>query len=614
LGKLAGKKYAPRLAPLLNDADARVRSNAVEALAHSEDPNLIENLRPLLHDPSTRARVNAILTISAIQGVSVALEWFPLIQELARGDAQSRSTATYALGRLPFDQSQDLLTELLRDPELGVRCEAARALGRVGTPRVIPNLVEALAGPSELRRHARKSLGKIVRKHGEATLREVAKMTVESDRADIRSELGDVLGRLKDPQVIEPLTKLLKDPEWRVRWKVLKAFQRLSRTVPLPESARLALFDYADTEIQSYRASLSYSRAVVPQPSDGSERMLAEALKEDRLNIEERVFRMLGILCGRDRMRTIFHKLRSGDNRTRADALEALDSLAPKKIGREVLELLEPAPIAKSSRPEPSGPARLALAHNPKPWVRACTAHYLGAHPEGDGSRLILELLGDRDPAVRETALYAGWLANPNDWMPRVEDAAHSSDPVLRRCAERIRANGTGEIQGAPKGEKRGGPMLLTIEKVLFLKSAPVFAGLEGEELAALADITLEKEAAPGEILFEEGQPAHHLYIVVSGKVEVFRRIDSRDYPLASLGPKECFGEMAILDDEPRSASVRAVEPTTVLKIDHDSFRELIHERPQISFAIFKILSDRLRSKNSEVDTLPTYETSRNIA
>ena len=156
--------------------------------------------------------------------------------------------------------------------------------------------------------------------------------------------------------------------------------------------------------------------------------------------------------------------------------------------------------------------------------------------------------------------------------------------------------------------------MLLTIEKVLFLKSAPLFAGLDSEELAALADIALEKECQPNEILFEENQPAHHLYVVVRGKVEVFRRVDSREHPIAFLGEKECFGEMAILDDEPRSACVRAVDPTLVLKIDRDSFRELINERPQISFAIFKILSNRLRQKNLEADTVRGFDTAQHFA
>jgi CRP-like cAMP-binding protein len=127
--------------------------------------------------------------------------------------------------------------------------------------------------------------------------------------------------------------------------------------------------------------------------------------------------------------------------------------------------------------------------------------------------------------------------------------------------------------------------MLLSIEKVLFLKSAPLFAAIEGEELAALADIALEHAFQPGEIIFEENQAPHHLYVLVQGKVEVFRRVDSKERSLAYLGEKECFGEMAILDDQPRSASVRAAEPTTVLKIDRESFRELILERPHIAFA-----------------------------
>ncbi len=137
-------------------------------------------------------------------------------------------------------------------------------------------------------------------------------------------------------------------------------------------------------------------------------------------------------------------------------------------------------------------------------------------------------------------------------------------------------------------------------------------AALQGTP-AALADIALEKDFAGGAILFEEGQLAHHLYVLVSGKMEIFRRIGSKEYMLAHLGPKKCFGEMAILGEEPRSASIRAVEPTAVLKIDRESFRDLIRERPQISFAIFKILSQRLRSKNMEAKNLPTFETSRTI-
>jgi len=70
---------------------------------------------------------------------------------------------------------------------------------------------------------------------------------------------------------------------------------------------------------------------------------------------------------------------------------------------------------------------------------------------------------------------------------------------------------------------------------------------------------------------------------------------------------------MAILDDEPRSASIRALEPTLVLKVDCENFAELIHERSQIAFSIFKILTHRLRQKNMEADNLPAYEATRHL-
>jgi HEAT repeat protein len=606
LGRRVGARYADRLTPLLEDSDPRVRSNVVEALAAAEDPSLLEKLRPLLQDPSTRARVNTVLTIASIQGVAGALESLPLIRELASGDTTARSTATYALGRLPLEQSMDLLAELLNDPELRIRCEAAQALGRIGTTHTIPHLVEALAGPPELRHATRRSLAAIVARSGPTSAQELMQTARRSDRPEIRSELADVLGRLKDPQVVETLIQLLNDPEWRVRWKVLKSFERLARAGPLPETARAALFNYAREELVAFRQSLACSRALAAQPTGEVQRLLAQALEEDRVNIEERVFHMLGIVCGRDRMLTIFQKLQSGDARLRADALEALDTLAPKEIARQVLALLEPAPTSPAAVPAAIAPLLAMLTAHAKPWMRACTAYYLGYHPQADGERLLKPLLEDRAPLVRETALYAGWRAFRESWRPQLHAASQSSDSALRRGAQKIMARHSADMGESRPATERSEPMLLTVEKALFLKSAPLFAALEGEELAALADIALEHDYQAGEIIFEENQPPHHLYVIVEGKVEVFRRVGSSERSLAYLGEQECFGEMAILDEQPRSASVRAVEHTTVLKIDRESFRELILERPQIAFAIFKILSGRLRHQNLEADHLPT--------
>jgi hypothetical protein len=284
--------------------------------------------------------------------------------------------------------------------------------------------------------------------------------------------------------------------------------------------------------------------------------------------------------------------------------------MAPKDIGRELLNLLEPPPVPAQIRATDVLPLCRSLAHHVKPWLRACAAYYLGFHPELNGADLLKALLHDTDPMVRETALAAGWNLFRDAWRPELEFAVQSADSELKTRAQRILA-ATGSTGAAAE---RGDGMLLTVEKVLFLDSAPLFAGLSGDELAALAQITLEQEYQADEVLFEEGQPPDHLYIIVSGKVEVFHRVGEHERPVAYLGEKECVGEMAILDDEPRSASVKAVEPTLVLKVDRESFRELILERPQISFAIFKILSGRLRHKQLEADNVPAFDSARQVA
>src|SRR3989475_609628 len=536
----AKKGYVRALFRNLQGDSPDLRQAAATALRKTKDPRNIEKLRPLLRDSSIRARVNTVLAIAALQGVSAAAEWMPLMEKLMRGDRDARSAATYALARLPFDQSTDLLAELLKDPDIQIRCKAAQALGAVGSSRVLPELMEALAGPAELRHHVRRSIVAILQRSGDEMTQEMMRTARESDRPQIRSEIADVLGRLKDFPVLDTLIALLKDPEWRVRWKVLKSFERLARVGPLPEKARAALFEYARGELAAFRQSLLASRALVSRPGDEADRVLARALQEDRVKIEERVFHMLGILCGRDRMMTIFEKLNSRVPRLKADALEALDNLAPKGIAREVLDLLGPQPRIQTSR-TPPGPLLASLTKYGKPWVRACAAYYLGHHPQLDGDGLLRTMLDDRDKMVRETALYAGWLAFKAGWSPQVEAALSSPDPALRRSAQRIMASNTRPESDPEKGWPK--PML-TVEKVLFLKSAPLFAALDGEELAALADIALEKDYQPGDIIFEEGRLAHHLYVIVRGKVEVFHRVDSREYSIALLGEKECFGEM----------------------------------------------------------------------
>jgi CRP/FNR family transcriptional regulator, cyclic AMP receptor protein len=134
-------------------------------------------------------------------------------------------------------------------------------------------------------------------------------------------------------------------------------------------------------------------------------------------------------------------------------------------------------------------------------------------------------------------------------------------------------------------------PMISTVEKVLFLKSIDLFSQIPGEDLTAVALISSEERRDPGDEIFAEGESGDALYLVIDGKV----RVHKQDRVIAELGERECFGEMAILDAAPRSATVTALNETAMLKITREDFQEIMTEKPEIAMGIVKVLTRRLR-------------------
>lgn len=134
--------------------------------------------------------------------------------------------------------------------------------------------------------------------------------------------------------------------------------------------------------------------------------------------------------------------------------------------------------------------------------------------------------------------------------------------------------------------------IITTVEKVLFLKSIDLFAALPGEDLAQIATICDEVSFDAGEPIFREGETGDALYLVLEGKVRVIKG----DRELAQLGERQCVGEMAILDSEPRSATVEAVTDSVLLKLGREDFRDIMAERPGIAQGMIRVLTRRLRS------------------
>ena len=142
--------------------------------------------------------------------------------------------------------------------------------------------------------------------------------------------------------------------------------------------------------------------------------------------------------------------------------------------------------------------------------------------------------------------------------------------------------------------------MLSLIEKVLILKSASLFAATPDDILAEVAALLDEVELPAGATIFQKGDLGHSLYIIVDGEV----RVHDGAHTLNHLREREVFGEMALLDAEPRSASITAVLDTRLLRLEQEPFYELLEERSEVARGIIRVLTRHLRARLRDLHEL----------
>ncbi len=136
----------------------------------------------------------------------------------------------------------------------------------------------------------------------------------------------------------------------------------------------------------------------------------------------------------------------------------------------------------------------------------------------------------------------------------------------------------------------------------LLATRVPVFSTLVPEDLHRIAELAVPREFEPGQVVFREGDSSDTCYIVRSGRARAVREhSDGRTITLATFGPGDIFGELAMFEDELRSATVEAVEPTTVVAVLGPDMRRLMTEHPGISMRLVIALGRRLREMNERL-------------
>jgi HD-GYP domain-containing protein (c-di-GMP phosphodiesterase class II) len=128
------------------------------------------------------------------------------------------------------------------------------------------------------------------------------------------------------------------------------------------------------------------------------------------------------------------------------------------------------------------------------------------------------------------------------------------------------------------------------------LKEISFFADIPEQDLRQIAEIMVEKSYRKGAVIIEEHTEAERFFIIHRGKIEITKRFEGgEEFVLSVQSDGDFFGEMALLDEQPRSATARALEPTVVLETSRKNFETLLYKAPTLAYRIMRELSSRLR-------------------
>jgi len=147
------------------------------------------------------------------------------------------------------------------------------------------------------------------------------------------------------------------------------------------------------------------------------------------------------------------------------------------------------------------------------------------------------------------------------------------------------------------------------------LKAVPLFATISEEQLRMLTTMVTRRSATRNTTIMSSGDATDSLYIVLSGRLKVMMSdSEGKEVILAILGPGEFFGEMGLIDDEPRSASVVSIEPCELLSIAKRDFKRVISENSEMAMSVMRGLVRRLREADRKIGSLALLDVYGRVA
>lgn len=387
----------------LHDPSDEVRAAAVAAYCAISGAQSLRAVLPSLDDPSASVRAAAVAGLVRYAGIDGVLAAAETLKKLFLApEPRTRAVGARVLADIQVQSFYQPLLDLLEDPALEVRLAAIEAAGTMGSPELVPRLLQKLKD-RETARAARRALvgyGDTV----EPVLLSVLRNREED--SEIRRGIPDILARIGGPKAFAVIVRQLKTGDRRLRTALAKAASRMRERIPHLELDVELLHEITTDEIRAAYQDL----AVMDDLGLTPESLLGEALyvrSKGRIGL---IFRLLEIRYPPRTIQLIYTNLYSETKAIRANAVELADNILSSETSRLLLPLLDSASIADTLT---RGEALFELTRSPR-------------------RERLEELLGDAEPWVVSAALWEMREGKEHTLVARAMELSTADDPLVR--------------------------------------------------------------------------------------------------------------------------------------------------------------------------------------
>ncbi len=588
------------------DASALVRAAALQTYCALGEADVAEEVIPFLKNPDQHIKMGAMVGLIRYAGFEGVLASGDDLLRLVKSETPAqRSYAAHILGAIGLHSFYRLLTPLLSDPDFEVRRNAIKAASQIGNPKLADHLVDNLT-ISATRGFAVTALVKM----GDAALAslEQAFNNPEVDN-NLRSRVVRICGQIGGERAIEFLLQHIDYDHEEIRYQILAALSLCGYSAKNVEKP--TILQKIEAEVRDAVWTIGVTVDLGLKESSFLKTALENEVKQNR----KRIFLLLSFLYP-SRSKAILQAndillYSTPDERAKRDyALEIIDETVSKKERTHLSPLIEDlSPQERLKRLQGQFPADTAssvqrlkevmqkgegsITPLTKVYVlylvgeMSYSLNLVGKISLDEVVKYIVPNLSSDHPVIRETALSTLSKLDTDAFRKYAQQLTNDVDASVRKFASQIETRGNET-------------MLLTIEKVIILKDVEIFAQIPEEVLIELASIMEEEHIPKGQRFITQGEMGTHMYLIAEGKVDVHV---GRKH-LIYLGEKQIVGEMALLDSEERSASVTAEEDTLLLRLDQDTFYELMTDRVEVARGIIKVLTKRVRELNERLQAV----------